>query len=167
MENILFQIITALCLVFGVLTGEIISNNIFGFFKKTYLNIIEIVVFISLLIVLFNNFYVKELNVLTVFSINFIFGLISILITRGVMSGAGLFSIKIKERYSLKSEIDEDILIIGLSRNLLNNGFTKVRIIDLLVNSGFNKRKVKKIVQKINLETTEVIGTKRNLYKSS
>jgi hypothetical protein len=151
----------------GVVTGETISNKVFGLSKKWYLNILEIFLFITLLIVLFNNLYISQLDYFIVFVINFLFGTIAIMITRGILSGAGFFSKKVKKKYELNKEIDEKVIILGLTRNLLRKGLNNDEIKDILENSGLNKGKVRNSVKKIGLEKEEVMGTKRNLVKNS
>jgi len=151
----------------GVVSGETVSNKLFGFSKKWYLNIIEVFLFITLLVLLFNNFYVTELNPIVIFVINFFFGITAITVTRGIISGAGFFSKRVKEQHSLKDEINEEVMIIGLTRNLLRKGVNKGEIKNMLENSGFNKRKIKNTIKRINLETGEVVGTKGNLEDDS
>jgi len=160
--NLIFQVITTSCLIIGVISGEAVSNKVFGFSKKWYLNIIEVFLFITLLIILFNNFYVSELNIIVVFLLNFFFGITSITITRAVLSGAGFFSKRINEKKELNTNINENVLMIGVTRNLLSKGMNKQEIRNLLENSGFSKKKASKVVKNIDLDKTEVIGTKRN-----
>ena len=162
MSDIIFQLITTLCLILGVVSGEAISNRIFGYTKKWYLNIIEIFLFVFLLILMFNNIYVKELNPIIIFLLNFAFGITAITAARSITSGAGFFSYRIKQKYFLKKELNEDLLIIGLTRNLLNKGMNKESIKELLENSGFNKKKTRKVIKNIDIDKEEAYGTKRN-----
>lgn len=136
----------------GVLTGETISNKVFGFPKKWYLNVIEVFLFITLLIVLFNNFYLSEPNYLVTFTINFFFGITAILVTRGVISGAGFFSKKVQKKYSLKKELNQEVIIIGLVRNLFRKGIKTEDVRELLKNSGLNHKKIKKVINKLKKE---------------
>jgi len=161
-QNVIFQIITTFCLLLGVVSGEAISNKLFGISKKWYLNIIEIFLFISLLVLLFNNFFITELSTVIVFILNFFFGIIAITTTRTIISGAGFFTKKIKQKYALSKEINEEIIIIGLIRNLLPKGINKDGIKNILENSGFNKGKVKRTIKRIKLDEEEVVGTKKN-----
>lgn len=140
----------------GVLTGETISNKVFGFPKKWYLNVIEVFLFITLLILLFNNFFVAEQNYFVVFTINFFFGITAILATRGIISGAGFFSKKVRKKYALNKELNQEIIIIGLVRNLLRKGLSAEETAEILENSGLNQKKINKIINKIEK------GTKKN-----
>ncbi len=162
MNNILLQVITTICLVTGIITGETISNKLFGYIRKWYLNIIEIFLFITLLIMLFNSVYVQETNTAMIFIINFFFGLTAITATRGITSGAGFLSKRTKEKYFAKKEINDDVILIGLTRNLLNKGLSKEEISELLKNSGFKAGKVNKTIRNIRLDKREVVGTEGN-----
>ncbi|MFA5405764.1 MAG: hypothetical protein WC307_00170 [Candidatus Nanoarchaeia archaeon] len=162
MNDLILQIITTLCLIIGIITGETISNKLFGYTKKWYLNIIEIFLFITLLITLFNNLYLQEINPIMMLTINFFFGLTAITITRAITSGAGFLSKRTKERATSKKEVTDDVILIGLTRNLFNKGLSKEEITNLLENSGFKTRKVKKVIKNLEITARGTVGTNGN-----
>jgi len=158
-QDTFIQIINTLCLITGVIIGETASNKLFGFAKKWYLNIIEVVLFIIILIALFDNTYIQESNPLITAVINLIFGTTAITITRGLVSGIGFFSKRIQIRKGQRNQINETTIIIGLTRNLLRKGIDKEEIINILQNSGLNKRNTVKTVNQVDLEKKGTVGT--------
>ncbi len=163
----MIQIATTFLLISGVTLGEFISNSIFGLAKKWYLNILELFLFVVLIIFIFNNIYVKSIDTPFIMVLNFLIGLITIIVTRSIITAGGFFAVKIKRTYKLKSELNEETLIYGLARNLLAKGIGKEDLINILENSGFNKRKIRNILDKTTIYEAEVMGTKRNNNKSS
>ena len=156
------QILATVFLVFGVITGEAVSVRVFGFAKKWYLNLFEVVLFVFILINLFNLIYVQENDYYLLTTVNYFLGLLTIIFTKGVTSAFGFISNKIIEKQKLKLEPKEEMFIYGLTRNLLNNGLGKREIRNVLGNSGFNKRKINNVVKNINLSKKELTGTERN-----
>jgi len=158
-QNAFLQIINTLCLIIGVIIGETASNKLFGFSKKWYLNMIEVMLFIIILITLFNNTYIQESNAITTAIINLVFGTTSITITRGIVSGIGFFSKRIQTKKEQRNQINETTIIIGLTRNLLRKGIDKEEIINILQNSGLNNRNTAKTVNQVDLEKKGTVGT--------
>ncbi len=143
----------------GVITGEAIAVNTFGIIKKWYLSLIDVFIFIVIITVLFNVTLVKS-EFKGLWFLSFFFGFISSLISHSITTGVGFFGVKIANKMRI-NKINEGTIIIGLIRNLLNNGLSKNEIKNVLISSGLNKRKVNYAIKRIKLEE-EPIRTKQN-----
>jgi len=141
------QIIITTSLIFGIIIGESIAIRTFGISNKWYANLIDVMLFVVLLICLLNFIYLKEINYFLIIGLNFFLGLCTILLTKGLTTGFGFLSKKIIEKVNAP-EITDDVLIAGLLRNLKNKGLKNAEIMNILVNSGFNKRKVEYYMNK-------------------
>ena|GEM_PF-2081111 len=167
MVSVLIQFLTALSLIGGIIVGEAVATSIFGSNKKWYINIIELMLFILLLIVIMDKIYLPEANYFLILGINFFLGSTGILLSRGSTTGFGFLSQKIKLKLDERGKVSEQTLIIGLLRNL-NGKLPAQELKRLLENSGFNKKKVdfalkNQLIDGIREESSqEPEGTKRN-----
>lgn len=159
--EVIIQFLVTLCLVLGVLLGEVLSTKAFGFNRKWYLNLIEVVLFVLGLTILLNFTYLEVYDVYLISALNFVIGFIVILITRGITTVAGLLGQRINENRAVKARITDETIISGLTRNLLNYGLTRRRITSMLGNVGFDKVKVGQVVKETPGEEKVFSGTER------
>ncbi len=147
MIDIILQFLVTVSLILGIISGETLAIKAFGSNSKWYLNMIDIFLFVILTILLLNNIYLKEIKYFLILGINFFVGLGSILITKSVTCGFGLLGKKITNKIDKKLKVTYDILMAGLVRNLKDRGLDNKELQSLLINSGFDKKKVNYFVK--------------------
>lgn len=141
--NLIFQIITTLALVIGIFLGEAVSTKAFGTFKKWWYYLIEIVLFVTIIVVVFSTIEIEIYAENISYIISFLIGFISIIFARGLISGLGFFSVHFKEKVLKKrNELD---YIIGLKRALKRRNFKKEEIKKILNEVGFSDKRIEKV----------------------
>lgn len=143
------QIALTLSFVFGVLAGEIAGSKIFGTPKKFIIQILEIIFFIIIAMTVFNLILLEEMNIYTTMVIYFIIASLVIFFLRGITTLLGRISLRIQTQKEKKKESRE----IDFARSLARRGYKKQEIKRMLLESGFNKKKIDKIFETGLIET--------------
>jgi hypothetical protein len=149
--DLITQVTLTFSLIIGALFAEILTTKIFGFVKKTWFLLIEALIFVITTILLLNSLYIQNLEVVKLIFLYFACGFIAIILSRGLTSLLGFFSIKIEEKIE-KRKFDQETIMIGLIRNLARRGLKKEEIKSILKNSGFEKEKIEKVFKNIKIE---------------
>jgi low affinity Fe/Cu permease len=121
--------------VLGVAGGEAIATRAFGFFKKPWMYIAEIVMFVIGIVIIFNFFSFTSLDAVLFVLTYFVLGLIVIIVARGIMTGAGILAEHVKENI-LKVRDERDYLI-GLKKALERRGFESEEIVKIAKEVGY------------------------------
>jgi len=125
----------------GIILGESVFSRSSGVFKKKYQYFLNLVLLIIITTVLVSLFSVREgqdlINAFVLFSIGFM----SIITSSFLTSLIGVSFEKTRKK--LRKEKDEGVLIMNLIRNLKKQGLSEKTIGEVLISSGFNKRKTK------------------------
>lgn len=140
--SLLQNIILTLSFVFGILFGEISASKIFGAPKKLLIQIGEIVVFIVVVLVIFNFIFIEQENFPLVLTIYFSVSFIIIFFLRGITTLLGKVSIRIAKVEDKKREEN----VVDFVRSLARRGYTEEEIEDVLIESGFKRSKIKKVI---------------------
>jgi hypothetical protein len=141
--DMIIQILATLALVLGIAAGESLATRAFGTFKKSWYYLVEIAIFVISIVIILNNFALKELNSTLIILFYFIIGLVIIICIRGAMTGFGILAEQVKEKV-LKIRKEEDY-IIGLRKALQRRSFSSKQIKRIATETGFNKDKIEKI----------------------
>jgi hypothetical protein len=143
MTDLIVQVLATLALVLGIAAGESLVTRAFGTFKKSWYYLIEVAIFVVSIVVILNNFAIKELNSTFIILFYFITGLVIIICIRAAMTGFGILAEQVKEKV-LKIRKEEDY-IIGLRKALQRRSFSSKQIKRIAAETGFNKDKIEKI----------------------
>lgn len=143
------QIFLTLSFVFGIFAGEILASKIFGIPKKFIVQILEIVFFIIIAITIFNFLLLEEFNIYVTAAVYFIIAFLVIFFLRGITTLLGRISLRIQKRKEKKREDN----IVDFTRSLARRGYTKEEIKNMLVESGFNRKKIERILETGLIET--------------
>ncbi len=143
---IIAQFIFTISLIFGVSLGSYIASEIFGKPKKWYLSIIEYLIFVFILLVMFETVMVAKLNPFVISFIILFLGLISAITSRAIITGLGLISIRTQQKFMFEEEDMEDkSKLIGLVREI-KKIVPNDKVIEIFYNAGFRKSKIKEII---------------------
>lgn len=157
--SLLLQILATIFLVLGISLGEILSARAFGLFKKNWMYLVEILLFIPLLIAILNYIKFEEISLTKIVFINFIIGFSLIIFIRGLLSGAGIFAERVKE-VILKIRKEEDYLL-GLKKALERRGFKLTEIKRIAKEIGFDEKKISEVICDKELKK---IAKQRKIY---
>ncbi len=138
--DILYQIIMLLALIAGVIVGEGIATRVFGQPKKSWLWIIEILIFVVVLVVVSNEIYVYDLNIGLMSVINGIVGMLTALVSRTASTALGKAGVL--PEAVLHGMNREERLALNVARELGKRRFGEKRIREVLEKSGFNKKEI-------------------------
>lgn len=143
MEEILIQVLATFALVLGIIGGEIASTKAFGILKKSWMYLVEILVFVVALVILLDNFAITELNSSLIILFYFFTGCITIIAIRAGMTGFGIVSEQIKEKI-IKVRKEKDY-IVGLRKALKRRGFETKEMKRIAKEVGFKKEKIEDV----------------------
>ncbi|MCD6547725.1 MAG: hypothetical protein J7K22_04205 [Nanoarchaeota archaeon] len=139
----ILQMLATLSLVIGITIGEFLASKVFGVFKKMYMQILEVVLFVVLLVFILNSFvpYNSWFSLL----IYFVIGFITVVFVKGVLSGAGILSYHLSKKMIKKR--DSTDLLIGLKKALERRGFKQEDIKRIAKECGFKDVEIKKVFE--------------------
>lgn len=141
--NLIIQVLATLALVLGILAGESVATKAFGMLKKSWMYIIEILLFVIAIVILMDNFTITEFDSTTIILFYFLIGFLVIIGIRSLMTGFGIMAEQVKHK-GLKIKKEEDY-IVGLRKALERRGFEKREIRRIAKEIGFKKRKIEDI----------------------
>lgn len=142
--NTIMQIITTLALVFGIALGEFLSAKVFGTLKKMWLYLIELILFVSIIVLTLNSLALTVYSTYLITAIYFFSGFLTIVFVRGVITGLGIFSEHVKKEV-LKSKNELDY-ILGLKKALERRKFKPKDIIKISKEAGFSEKNIDKVI---------------------
>lgn len=148
--SLLIQIITTLALVFGIVIGEAISTKAFGTLKKVWLYLVEIAIFVITIVFIFNTIALTEHSDFAITLIYFFSGFLTIIFSRGIITGLGIFSEHIKK--DILRQKDEIDYVIGLKKALERRGFKIKEIIRISKEIGFSNKNIEKVLVYFNIK---------------
>ncbi len=131
------QMAQALALVFGSILGEALTLRVLGFPRVKTLYVLEVVIFVSLILLLFNNlpYFPLYLSIIVIFLVGFYASMAS----RTISTLFGLLSLTLKQRK--KRELKP--ILRNLLKLLKRRGMKEEEIVEILVNAGFHPREVR------------------------
>ena len=138
--EIIIQILSTVALVLGIATAEVLATRALGNLKKSWLYIIEIVLFVFIVIVIFNTITLTEFSDTLFVAIYFFIGFLTILFVRSLIGGFGFLGEQVKKK-ALRIK-DEKDFIIGLKKALERRKFKEEGIKRIAKEVGFSKKKV-------------------------
>jgi len=142
----LFELLSFIFLILGIYVGEYVSNFVFGIMESKYQYIIDwVLFFVSYLLVLNHMLIYKGIS--TIFFV-FVYFLLSFLITIIVRGITTIFGIKAKKKEIIFGTRKEDIVLLSIMNSLKKERMKKEEIISILVNAGFNSKKLEKLYNK-------------------
>jgi len=152
--NIILQIITTLALISGISIGEFLSTKVFGILKKSWLYIVELLIFVIIIVTILNSISLEIYSIYLIAVIYFISGFLTIIFVRGIISGLGLFSEHFK-RNILKNKNELDY-ILGLKKALERRKFKQDDILKILKEVGFSEKNINKIINYFGIKNKKI-----------
>jgi len=144
MVDVIVQILSTFALVLGVAGGEALASRAFGMFKKPWMYLAEIVMFVIGIVIIFNFFSFTSFDAVLFILTYFALGFIMIIVARGIMTGAGILAEHVKEKI-LKVRDDKDYLI-GLKKALERRGFEGEEIVKIAKEVGYKQELVEDVL---------------------
>ena len=128
MVELLVQVASLLSLLFGILIGEVVTIKIFGR-PKSKIIILDIVVFVLILVLIFNYVSLTELGYIY-YALNFVVGLFVIVLLRAIES-----TLKLTENPK-----EEEKIAVNVIRILSRYGVSEEEIKYVLKKAGISSK---------------------------
>lgn len=139
------QVFITFSIIIGTGLGEAVSIKSFGKPSKSWVSIVQVVLFVGLLITVVNSVTVSSDNLLLTTGVFCFLSFLSIIFSSGLVTFAGLAGRRVKKTV-LRKRSDES-KIIGLYRSLKHKGVSEEDILDSLSEAGF--RNADKIIDEL------------------
>lgn len=159
--TLLQQIVTTLSFVFGIFTGEILASKIFGVPKRMLIQLLEIILFIVIVMVIFNFLLISGYAFYLTLAIYFVIAFLVIFFLRGTTTLLGRASLRLQKT----KEKEREDNVVDLTRSLARRGYNESEIRRMLIESGFDKKKIDNILGSGLIETQARIDLRKRIKR--
>lgn len=138
----ILQIISSFSIISGVIAGDFLATKAFGRSFNKKMHILELLFFIFLITLAVPS--ADQINFLFIFPYLFFLSFLLLIFVRGTVTFLGIYSSRVKD--FLLNQPSQEEIISNLYFSLKKEGVKTNKIIKILLNSGLNKKRIKKIV---------------------